>query len=284
MKPLKYLAVAVLVTAPLMVESTHVVHAADGRLVSAGSVTLSGLAAAGGVDGIQNPETHAPEGDEGEGQRTHEPGQAPHVKGNDVAAAGAEIGLTFDGLNHRDNRLANGGNQFSSEPPDQALCVGPDHVLEGVNTVLRVYDKAGSSGVARDLVQRVLRLPAGDQPDDRRVRSLHDRPGVPLRPDSGRFFMAVLTLDQDPDNGQFTGKNRLDIAVSETSDPTGKWNLLQAGRAERRHRGNPDHHCDPEVTPPEGMTNPAACIGDFPHIGTDQLRGLHHHQRVLVLR
>src|SRR4051794_22598884 len=122
MKPLKYLAVAVLVTAPLMVESTHAVHAAGGgRLVSAGSVTLSGLAAAGGVDGIGNPETHAAEGDEGAPNGPPTPATAPHVKANSVAAAGDEIGLTFEGLNHRQNRLANGGNQFSLEPPDQAL-------------------------------------------------------------------------------------------------------------------------------------------------------------------
>src|ERR1700756_1313908 len=30
---------------------------------------------------------------------------------------------SFDGLNHRQNRLANGGRQFSLEPPDQGLCV-----------------------------------------------------------------------------------------------------------------------------------------------------------------
>src|SRR4029079_7458435 len=32
--------------------------------------------------------------------------------------------LSFDGPNFRDQRLANGGNQFSTEPPDQGLCVG----------------------------------------------------------------------------------------------------------------------------------------------------------------
>ncbi|MEO7371228.1 MAG: hypothetical protein ABIZ69_10205, partial [Ilumatobacteraceae bacterium] len=81
-------------------------------MTSAGSVTLSGLAAVNGVEGLANPEIHAPEGDEGAG---HEPkaGPAPHVNANAVAAAGNEIGVTFAGLNHRDNRLANNGNQFS---------------------------------------------------------------------------------------------------------------------------------------------------------------------------
>jgi hypothetical protein len=48
---------------------------------------------------------------------------------------------SFDGLNHRDQRTANGGNQFSIEPPDQGLCAGNGFVMESVNDVLRVYDR-----------------------------------------------------------------------------------------------------------------------------------------------
>src|SRR4051794_35334070 len=145
MKPLKYLAIAVLVTAPLMVESTHVVHAAGGRLVSAGSVTLSSLAAASGADGLSNPETHAEADDEAAAAARTAPGPSVQVPGNPVAHAGAEVGVTFAGLNHRDQRLANNGNQFSLEPPDQALCVGPRHVLESVNDAVRVINKAGAA-------------------------------------------------------------------------------------------------------------------------------------------
>ena len=48
-----------------------------------------------------------------------------------------------------DQRTANGGNQFSLEPPDQALCVGGGHVVEAVNDVFRVYgsDGSGQTGV-----------------------------------------------------------------------------------------------------------------------------------------
>jgi len=270
MKPLKYLAVAVLVAAPLMVESTHAVHADEGRLVSAGSVTLSGLAAAGGVDGIGNPETHAPEGDEGEGNEPHEAGQSPHVKSNNVAPAGPELGLTFAGLNHRDNRLANGGNQFSSEPPDQALCVSPDQVLEGVNTVLRVYDKSGDPLSPVISYNEFFNYPPAINRTTGEFGAFLTDPVCHFDAESGRFFMAVLTIDQDPENGQFTGKNRLDIAVSETSDATGKWDLYKLAVQNDGTEGTPNHHCDPEVTPPDGMTNPAACIGDFPHIGADK--------------
>src|SRR5207302_10371561 len=47
--------------------------------------------------------------------------------------------IHFQGLNFHDQRFANGGNQFSVEPPDQALCAGNGFVLESVNDVLQVY-------------------------------------------------------------------------------------------------------------------------------------------------
>jgi len=56
---------------------------------------------------------------------------------------------SFDGINHRDQRTANNGNQFSLEPPDQGLCVGNGHVVEAVNSAFRVYnpDGSGQTGV-----------------------------------------------------------------------------------------------------------------------------------------
>ena len=38
-------------------------------------------------------------------------------------AFGPGTAVGFDGLSHRDQQLANNGNQFSSEPPDQGLGV-----------------------------------------------------------------------------------------------------------------------------------------------------------------
>src|SRR5438034_3120684 len=50
----------------------------------------------------------------------------------------------FIGLTHLDQRLyAGGGNQFSTEPPDQGLAVGNGFVLEGVNAAINVYDTNG---------------------------------------------------------------------------------------------------------------------------------------------
>src|SRR4029450_549102 len=55
----------------------------------------------------------------------------------------------WEGLDHADQRLAAGGNQFSLEPPDQGLCVGGQspngaefgpEVVESVNDALTFYD------------------------------------------------------------------------------------------------------------------------------------------------
>jgi hypothetical protein len=268
MKRLTYMCVAALLAGPIVVvESAQTVHAA-GPLTSAGSVTLSSLVGVSGPNGISNPEVHEAEGDEGAREEPAH-GPAPRVEGARVRAAGAEVGLTFEGLNHRDTRLANGGNQFSNEPPDQAICVGPSHVLEGVNTVLRVYDKAGTPVSPTISYNEFFGYPPAIDRTTGVFGAFLTDPVCHFDPDSGRFFMAVLTLDQDPANGQFTGKNRLDIAVSTSDDPTGTWSLYKLAVQNDGTDGTPNHGCDPEVTPPEGMTNPAACIGDFPHLGTD---------------
>src|SRR4029453_7319014 len=57
----------------------------------------------------------------------------------------------FTGLTHRDQRLANGGNQFSHEPPDHGLAVGNGFVLQAVNAALNIYDTNGVVQLVRPL-------------------------------------------------------------------------------------------------------------------------------------
>src|SRR5262249_46460057 len=66
------------------------------------------------------------------------------------ALASSNLGFTgFNGLSHRDQRLAGTGTykntQFSLEPPDQALCVGNGFVVESINTALRVFNTSGAA-------------------------------------------------------------------------------------------------------------------------------------------
>ena len=75
------------------------------------------------------------------------PLDAPKVKSSNVAGSNPELTLSFDGLNHFDQRFgsSSGNNQFSLEPPDQGLCVGNGFVVEAVNSVISVWDTNGNA-------------------------------------------------------------------------------------------------------------------------------------------
>lgn len=234
---------------------------------------LSSLVGPAGSGNIANPEfaqsieeDHGTDG--GKPQPRHRRG--PAATPVSVATAGPEAAVTFAGLNHRDNRLANRGNQFSLEPPDQALCVGPSHVLEGVNTVMRVYDKRGGAVSPTIAFNEFFGYPPAIDRRTGTFGAFLTDPVCHFDQASGRFFLAVLTLDQDPTSGNFTGKNRLDLAVSTTSNPTGLWNRYALPVQNDGTQGTPDHNCDGDPTLPPDVTNPSACIGDYPHIGADR--------------
>jgi hypothetical protein len=70
-----------------------------------------------------------------------------------------------------------------------------------------------------------------------------------------RFYVLALTLETVPTTGAFTTVNHLDLAVSQTSDPTGSWNIYRI-----------DVTNDGTNT---GGHNPGPYLGDYPHIGAD---------------
>jgi len=184
------------------------------------------------------------------------------------AKSNPELGVSFQGLNHRSQRLANGGNQFSLEPPDQGLCAGNGYVMETVNDVLRVYNTAGDPviGVV-DLNTFYGYAPAINRTTGVQGPFITD-PSCYFDQATGRWFHVVLTLEVTP-RGTFTGKNHLDLAVSQGSNPTGTWNIYRLPVQDDGTDGTPDHHCFTQPTPPAGRTNPSACLGDYPHIGAD---------------
>jgi hypothetical protein len=181
----------------------------------------------------------------------------------------ATLVKSFDGLRHRDQRLANGGNQFSVEPPDQGLCVGNGFVMETVNDVLTVYDLNGNrlKGVT-DLNTFYGYPPAVLRKTPRVYGPFVTDPSCHFDPDTQRWIHVVLTLETFPTSGFFTGSNHLDIAVSDTSSPLGNWTIYRIDTTDDGTNGTPNHHCSsgPNPVPP---THPTACIGDYPHMGAD---------------
>lgn len=223
------------------------------------SGTTSFTQAPQGHDGVQSPELN-----------THQVGtfahaavrasvkavNGPTTSSGSVRHSGPELVTSFDGINHRQQRLANGGNQFSLEPPDQGLCVGNGFILETINDALSVYSYSGAT------LEPVTALNAfyGYAPAINRTTHVSGPfitdPSCYFDRATQRWFHVVLTLDTLAD-GTFTGTNHLDLAISQTADPTGTWKIYSIP-VQDNVQSPPDHGC-----------SGGFCLGDYPHIGAD---------------
>lgn len=187
--------------------------------------------------------------------------------GTGTATAGAKKAksnparvTSWEGVNHRDSRLAFGGNQYSGEPADQGLCVGNGKVLESVNSALRIYD--ANSGAPLSNVVALNEFygfpPAITRTDPPTFGPYTFDVSCHYDPASNRWFHLAVDLEQDQSTGEYTGRNYLDLAVSTSGDPTGAWNIYRIPGMNDGTEGTPDHDC------PGGP-----CFADFPHIGVD---------------
>ena len=177
----------------------------------------------------------------------------PTPAGNLVTSVSDAVG--FAGLTHHDQRLANGGNQFSLEPPDQGLCVGNGYVLEAVNDALAVYVPDGS------MQGQVTALNPFFGLQDAIVRSTKpvfgpfvSDPKCYFDTATQRWFVSVLEIDTNPVTGAFVSGGHVYIAVSETDDPTGKYVIYGLDTS------TDGQGCSVSSNP---------CFGDQPLIGAD---------------
>ena len=244
------------------------------QITSGGTTALYPTTA--GVDALQYPELDSSSlADDGgavfnrprpgrkNGVLPHKSLDTPIVSTSAVVAPGSELQLGLRGLNHREQRLANGGNQFSVEPPDQALCVGNGHVVEAVNSVLRVFDTSGNA-----LTTVVALNPFfGYAPAiDRRTGAFGPDVIDPIchyDPENNRFIVAITTLHRVGTTSAVNGKNTIDVAVSNTGDPTSTWTIYHIPAQNDGTDGTPNHSCTLDGT------TPGPCFQDYPHIGGD---------------
>jgi hypothetical protein len=200
-------------------------------------------------------------------------GGGPSVASGKKAKSNPTFNFGFEGLNHYQQRYSRGGNQFSVEPPDQGMCAGNGYVVEAVNDVLNVFSQATGASVLPDntATNIVAGFPrnvnhavdlnsfygyaaAVNRTTGVRAQFVTD-PSCLYDAQTQRFFVVVLTLEVVPTSGAFTTVNHLDIAVSQTSNPTGGWNIYRT-----------DVTNDGTNT---GGANPGPFLGDYPHIGAD---------------
>jgi hypothetical protein len=249
--------------------------AAGGTRQIASSGTTMIRATATGSDGLAQPELRRrihtvgdvdftrPRPGFKNGKFPKKPLDAPTVPSSPVAGANPELALGFEGLNHRDQRLANGGNQFSLEPPDQALCVGNGYTVEATNSVIRVF--SSSTGAALTGVQDLntfFGYPAAINRTTGEMGPFVVDPVCLYDPEHQRFAVVITTIHVD-EEGNFNGRNTIDLAVSNTGDPTGPWTIYSVPAQNDGTEGTPDHGCTTD-----GST-PGPCFQDYPHIGQD---------------
>lgn len=185
-------------------------------------------------------------------------GKGANTSAGKKAKSNPNVAGSFDALFFRQSRLANGGNQFSTEPPDQALAVGNGYVLESINNAVRVFDQAGNpaSGVI-DLNSFFGYAAAINRTTGARGPSTTD-PVAYFDADTQRWFLVILTLDHVGTTSSLSGTNHLDIAVSTSGSPLGSWNIYQIPVHNNGNDGTPNHNC-----------SLGFCLGDYPHIGAD---------------
>src|ERR671935_281506 len=200
-------------------------------------------------------------------------GNGVSVNSGKKAKSNPTFNFGFEGLNFYQQRYARGGNQFSVEPPDQGMCVGNGYVVEAVNDVFNVYSAAtGASALPDNTATNIVSgfprnvnhaidlnsfygyAPAINRSTGRFGQFVTD-PTCLFDAGTQRFFVVALTLERNPVGGALTTVNHLDIAVSQTSNPTGAWNIYRV-----------DVTNDGTNT---GGANPGPFLGDYPHIGAD---------------
>jgi hypothetical protein len=219
-------AVAIVVT----LLSTKPIQAGNIRLLGSTSFGSGGTVAAGPSS---NPvRLSSGEGDEGgapfrpthnrkplfkKGPRLPNPAST-RVTGPDNSYAG------FAGLNIWDQLLADDGDQFWVEPPDQALAVGNGYVLEAVNTTMAIYNKSGTMlGAPTSLNQFFTHDHQYDLLTGNIGAFLSD-PSAYYDPVAKRWFLSILEVDLDPITGAFDPSHTsVLLAVTQSSDPTGAW-------------------------------------------------------------
>src|SRR3989442_2100181 len=126
------------------------------------------------------------------------------------ASPPALSGAGFEGLDNSDNSVLTG---VTVTPPDPQVAVGPAHVFEMVNIIGRIYSRAGAP-LQTFTLKSFFGVPAGYSDTDPKV--LYDSL-------SGRWFASYVSYIDQP--GSVNDKARLHLAISQTSDPTGAWNV-----------------------------------------------------------
>jgi hypothetical protein len=166
----------------------------------------------------------------------------------------------WEGLDHTDQRLAAGGNQFSLEPPDQGLCVGnvspngPEfgpEVVESVNDALTFYDASSNQFTPAISLSEFYGLPPTIDRTTGTFGPFVSDPKCYFDADTQRWFHTVLVISTDPATGDLVAPSFVYFAVSTSAEALGSYFIYRVDAT------NPQHPNCP-------------CFGDQPLLGADK--------------
>ena len=104
-----------------------------------------------------------------------------------------------------------------SQPPDVTLAVGPDHVVQMVHSAARIWDKNG---------QEIQTAFLADFFNRDQFHTLSD-PVVMYDPSTERWFSVIMEISSLLPNDDCVYNCFIDVATSESSDPTGLWKIFR---------------------------------------------------------
>jgi hypothetical protein len=189
-----------------------------------------------------------------------------HVPRPTSTSVDGSTGTSILGLNFADTRTADGGNQFSLEPPDQGLCVGDNgYVMEAVNDVFTFYQGGSRLYAPMALNPFFTQDHAVVRSNPPVFGTFISDPKCYFDPDLKRFFFTVVSADTNPATGDLSGPTHVEIAVSKSSTPTtsrGDWYFYRLTTTDT---------AGPDASTPYARSHPGCpCLPDQPLIGADK--------------
>jgi hypothetical protein len=118
---------------------------------------------------------------------------------------------------------ADGQAQATLEPPDPTIAAGPDHVVQATNEGVRIMNRALGTSITPMTLSAFFGIDAIPNYD-----AVTFDPHVLFDTVHNRWLATEASFDcvADPQSGINIGTGYIDIAISDTADPTLGWSIL----------------------------------------------------------
>ncbi|HLZ71943.1 MAG TPA: hypothetical protein VKV26_18725 [Dehalococcoidia bacterium] len=127
-----------------------------------------------------------------------------------ITTAAQTQGIGFNGISAAESSCG-------CLPPDGNIAAGPNHVIGVVNTAVKIWNKSGALLLGPADLQTFFAQNSGCPSDG--FFNFDSDPSSDYDAAANRFVMEILSINA------LTNGSRICIAVTQTADPTGVWNI-----------------------------------------------------------